>query len=66
MNLLEYYWVDTATRISALRIELKDQKTTILKVGSPKNKDLPHPEANRVIISRNAQNGRSDIRLFSV
>jgi hypothetical protein len=52
----EYYWVDTATKISALRIELIDRKTTTLKVGSPKNRNLPHPEANRVIISRNAQN----------
>ena len=52
----EYYWTDTATKISALRIELIDQKTTTLKVGKPENKNLPHPEANRVIISRNAQN----------
>jgi len=53
----EYYWTDTATKISAIRIELIDQKTTILKVGgTSENKNLPHPEASRVIISRNAQN----------
>lgn len=53
----EYYWIDTATKISAIRIELIDQKTTILKVGeTSENKNLPHPEASRVIISRNAQN----------
>jgi len=52
----EYYWIDTATKISALRIELKDQKTTTLKVGKPDNKNLPHSEANWVIITRNAQN----------
>ena len=34
-----------------------DQKTTVLKVGeTSENKNLPHPEASRVIISRNAQN----------
>src|SRR5689334_7671108 len=52
----EYYWTDTATKISALRIELIDQKTTTLKVGKSKNKNLQHPKADRVIISRNAQN----------
>lgn len=52
----EYYWADTATKISALRIELIDHKTTTLRVGKVENKNLPHPEANRVIISRNAQN----------
>lgn len=53
----EYYWTDTATKISAIRIDLIDQKTTILKVGeTSENKNLPHPEASRVIISRNAQN----------
>ena len=53
----EYYWTDTATKISAIRIELIDQKTTILKVGETSgNKNLPHPEASQVIISRNAQN----------
>jgi hypothetical protein len=26
--LREYYWTDTATRISAIRIELIDQRTT--------------------------------------
>ena len=53
----EYYWTDTATKISAIRIELIDQKTTILKVGETSgNKNLPHPEASRIIISRNAQN----------
>jgi len=44
----EYYWTDTATKISAIRIELIDQKTTILKVGeTSENKNLPHPEASR-------------------
>ena len=53
----EYYWTDTATKISAIRIELIDKKTSILKVGeTSENKNLPHPEASRVIISRNAQN----------
>jgi hypothetical protein len=55
--LREYYWTDTATRISAIRIELIDQKTTTLKVGErSENKNLPYPEASRVIITRNAQN----------
>lgn len=46
--LREYYWTDTAMRISAIRIELIDQK-----VGEiPENKN---PEASRVIIARNAQ-----------
>jgi hypothetical protein len=53
----EYYWTDTATKISAIRIELIDQKTTTLKVGeNSENKNLPHPEASRVIITRSAQN----------
>ncbi len=53
----EYYWKDTATKISAIRIELIDQKTTTLKVGEKsENKNLPHPEASRVIITRSAQN----------
>lgn len=52
----EYFWADTATKISALRIDLIDHKTTTLKVGKMESKNLPHPEANRVIISRNAQN----------
>jgi hypothetical protein len=53
----EYYWTDTATKILAIRIELIDQKTTTLKVGEKsENKNLPHPEASRVIITRNAQN----------
>jgi hypothetical protein len=40
----EYYWTDTATKISAIRIELIDQKTTTLKVGEKsENKNLPHP-----------------------
>lgn len=53
----EYYWTDTATKISAIRIELIDQKTTTLKVGEKsENKNLPHPEASQVIITRNAQN----------
>jgi hypothetical protein len=55
--LREYYWTDTATKISAIRIELIDQKTTTLKVGErSENKNLPYPEASRVIITRNAQN----------
>jgi len=55
--LREYYWTDTATRISAIRIELIDQKTTLLKVGEmPENKNMPFPEASRVINTRNAQN----------
>jgi hypothetical protein len=55
--LREYYWTDTATRISAIRIELIDQKTTTLKVGErSENKNLPYPEASRVIITRNAHN----------
>jgi hypothetical protein len=55
--LREYYWTDTATRISAIRIELIDQRTTTLKVGEKsEDKSLPHPEASRVIITRNAQN----------
>ena len=55
--LREYYWTDTATRISAIRIELIDQRTTTLKVGEKsENKSLPYPEASRVIITRNAQN----------
>jgi hypothetical protein len=55
--LREYYWTDTATRISAIRIELIDQKTIALKVGEmPENKNMPYPEASRVIITRNAQN----------
>jgi hypothetical protein len=54
----EYYWIDTETKISAIRIELIDQKTSVLKVGeTSENKNLPHPEATRVIISRIAQNG---------
>jgi hypothetical protein len=56
--LREYYWTDTATMISALRIELIDQKRTALSVGEKSdNKKLPYPEASRVIITRNAQNG---------
>ena len=54
----EYYWTDTATKISAIRIELIDQKRTALSVGEKSdNKKLPYPEASRVIITRNAQNG---------
>jgi hypothetical protein len=53
----EYYWTDTATKISAIRIELIDQKTTTLKVGEKsESKNLPHPEAYQVIITRSAQN----------
>ena len=53
----EYYWTDTATKISAIRIELIDQKTTTLKAGEKsENKNLPHPEAAQVIIRSNAQN----------
>jgi hypothetical protein len=49
--------VDTATKISTIRIESIDQKTTTLKVREKsENKNLPHPEASRVIITRNAQN----------
>jgi hypothetical protein len=56
--LREYYWTDTATMISSLRIELIDQKRTTLSVGEKSdNKKLPYPEASRVIITRNAQNG---------
>jgi hypothetical protein len=56
--LREYYWTDTATMISALRIELIDQKRTALSVGEKSdNKKLPYPEASRVIITRNAQTG---------
>jgi hypothetical protein len=55
--LREYYWTDTATKISAIRIELIDQKTTVLKVGEmSENKYMPYPEASRVIITRNTQN----------
>lgn len=37
----EYYWTDTATKISAVRIELIDQKTTTLKVREKsENKNL--------------------------
>jgi len=55
--LREYYWTDTATRISAIRIELIDQRTTALKVGElPENKNMPYPETSQVIITRNAQN----------
>ena len=53
----EYYWTDTATKISAIRIEIIDQKTTTLKVGEKsENKNLPYPEASQVIITRNEQN----------
>ena len=49
----EYYW--RAIKTSAIRIELIDQTT--LKVGEKsKNKNLPYPEASRVIITRSAQN----------
>ena len=51
----EYYW--RAIKTSAIRIELIDQKTTTLKVGEKsENKNLPYPEASRIIITRNAQN----------
>jgi hypothetical protein len=53
----EYYWTDTATKISAIRIGLIDQKTTTLKVREKsENKNLPHPEASRVIITSSPQN----------
>jgi hypothetical protein len=56
--LREYYWTDTATMISALRIELIDQKRTALSVGEKSdNKKLPYPQASRVIVTRNAQTG---------
>jgi hypothetical protein len=52
---MEYYW--RATKTSAIHIELIDQKTTTLKVGEKsEKKNLPYPEASRVIITRNAQN----------
>ncbi|HET7147854.1 MAG TPA: hypothetical protein VFI73_05075 [Candidatus Nitrosopolaris sp.] len=63
--LREYYWTDTATKISGIRIELIDQKTTTLKVGEQsENKNLPHPEASRVIITRNAQNNDLTLDYF--
>ena len=46
--LREYYWTDTATMISALRIELIDQKRTALSVGeksdNKKRRILKPPE----------------------
>jgi hypothetical protein len=44
-----------ASQIHALEKRI-GVKTTTLRVGKVENKNLPHPEANRVIISRNAQN----------
>ena len=48
--LREYYWTDTATMISALRIELIDQKRTALSVGEKLD---------------NSAEWRSSFRLFS-
>jgi hypothetical protein len=52
----EYYWTDTATKISAVRIELIDQKTTTLKVREKSENENLRLEASRVTITRNAQN----------
>lgn len=62
----DYYWTDTATKISFLRIELIDQKTTTLKVGQQSDSEsLPHSDANRVIVTRNSHNNDLILDYFS-
>ena len=49
MFLREYYYTDTAMRISAIRIELMDQN-----VGEMSENENPEASRGRVIITRDA------------
>jgi hypothetical protein len=45
----EYYW--RATKTSAIRIELIEQRTTTLKVGEKsENKNLPYPGLEKLYV----------------
>jgi hypothetical protein len=53
----EYFWGSTSTRVSEIRIELKDQKNTIILITEKESKNLPYPEATTLIVTRSPQNG---------
>jgi hypothetical protein len=54
----EYFWTDTSTKISDIRIELRDEKRTVIHIGdTSETKDHLYPEANKLLIIRNPYNG---------
>jgi hypothetical protein len=58
----EYFWTNTSTRISDIHIELKDEKRTVIHIGdTAENKNPSYPEATRLLLIRNLQNGDSKL-----
>ena len=54
----EYFWTDTATQVSNIRMELADEKRTIIHIGeSSESKNHLYPEANKLLITRSPRNG---------
>jgi len=52
------FWGNTSTRISDIRIELKDQNKTLISLTEKSDdKNLKYPEATTLLITRNPQNG---------
>ena len=47
----EYFWCNTSTKVTEIRIKLKDQKADIML------KNLPYPQTTRLNVTRNPQNG---------
>jgi hypothetical protein len=54
----DHFWGNVSTRISDIRIELKDQnKTLIYLTEKSEDKNPKYPEATTLLITRNPQNG---------
>jgi hypothetical protein len=54
----EYFWMDTSAQISDIRMELADEKRTVIHIGeSSETKNHLYPEANKLLIIRSPHNG---------
>ncbi|HEY6884046.1 MAG TPA: hypothetical protein VI278_08435 [Nitrososphaeraceae archaeon] len=43
---IDYFWESNSTRVSEIRIELKDHKNTVILITEKsENKNLPYPQA---------------------
>lgn len=52
------FWGNTSTKISDIRIELKDQNKTLIYLSEKSDdKNLKYPKATTLLITRNPQNG---------
>jgi hypothetical protein len=54
----DYFWGNMSTKISDIRIELKDQNKTIISLADKSDDKNPkYPSATTLLITRNPQNG---------